>query len=355
MPAAILASLTSLVAVGTGTPAQVPWYAPPTVAVETRHITFADGDATLSGTLYAPKVAYKVPAVVVLHGASEPLAGTPLYEHLREDLPRIGVAVLVFDRRGSGASSGKADVPYQTLADDGIAGARALRALPQIDSHRVGYWGISQGGWLATMATLRDPQAAFAVAVSAPLVTAETQMEFAMSNQLNVLGYSQADVADMMDARRELDGYFGGTNDRGAAVAALQRIENKPWFDLMYLPRASEVPKDPADSTWRKQMDVDFFAAVGRVNVPILFILGDRDPWIPVSATVRQLQTLRAMHPRLDYVVVPNANHLMMTPAAHEQMNDATPAAIATEKPDSTAYFMILGDWLSRTTRTASP
>lgn len=74
MPAAILASLTSLVAVGTGTPAQVPWYAPPTVAVETRHITFADGDATLSGTLYAPKVAYKVPAVVVLHGASEPLA-----------------------------------------------------------------------------------------------------------------------------------------------------------------------------------------------------------------------------------------------------------------------------------------
>src|SRR5579863_1272843 len=87
------------------------WFAAPTTAVSVRHVSFADGGAELSGTLYVPASKERVPAVVVLHGASEPLATTPLYEHLRDGLPQIGVAVLVFDRRGSGASTGNADVP----------------------------------------------------------------------------------------------------------------------------------------------------------------------------------------------------------------------------------------------------
>ena len=49
----------------------------------------------------------------------------------------MGIAVLLFDRRGSGASTGKPDVAYQTLADDGIAGANALRQIPAIDPARI--------------------------------------------------------------------------------------------------------------------------------------------------------------------------------------------------------------------------
>lgn len=326
----------------------IPWYSPATVGVIREPITFSNEGATLHGTLYIPDVGKKVPAVVVLHGASDPLASTPLYAHLSRGLPQIGVAVLVFDRRGTGASSGNPEVPYATLADDGIAAARALRRLPNIDPNRVGYWGISQGGWLATFATSRDPQAAFAVAVSAPLVTAESQMEFAMSNQLSVLGYSQADINAMLAARYKLDGYFNGRNSRADAIAALQSIQKKPWFKLMYLPRADAVPASPEDSVWRKQMDLDSFAALSQVKVPILFILGDSDPWIPVSRTVALLATASAKNARLSYAVVPNANHLMMTPPAHEQMSDASPASLAVERPEAVAYFMILAAWLER-------
>ena len=42
---------------------------------------------------------------------------------------------------------------------------------PSIDASRIGYWGLSQGGWLAASAAQRDPKAAFAISVSAPLVT----------------------------------------------------------------------------------------------------------------------------------------------------------------------------------------
>jgi uncharacterized protein len=329
--------------------AEVPWAAPPTTAVSVKSVVFKNGDATLHGTLYAPVLEWKVPAVVAFHGASEPLANTPLYRHLREGLPQLGIAVLLFDRRGSGASSGSRDVSYETLADDGIAGARALRHMPQIDAARVGYWGLSQGGWLSTFAAARDPAAAFAVAVSAPLVTPESQMQFAMSNRLHVLGYSDADVSAMLYARNMQAGYLRGTNSYARAVAALEKIEQRPWFDEMYLPTAQSLPKNPAASSWRSQMDDDPLVAVKRVKIPILFILGAEDPWIPVATTVTHLHDVAQTHPLLHYVVVPNANHRMMLPSVPERMDDADPKIVASEAPNSAAYFMLLSAWLQRT------
>ncbi|HEX9159958.1 MAG TPA: alpha/beta hydrolase [Rhizomicrobium sp.] len=324
------------------------WHAPGTTNVTMQSVTFSNGDATLRGTLYVPRSQRPVPAVVVYHGASEPLATTPLYRHLCEGLPQIGIAVLVFDRRGSGASTGKPDVAYQTLADDGVAGATAIRKLQEIDPARVGYWGISQGGWLATLAASHDPHAAFAVAVSAPLVTPELQMEFAMSNRLHVLGYGRGDIDAMLDARHKLDGYFMGRNSREAAVAALGRIAGRPWYSQMYLPKPASVVKDPSKSSWRGEMDIDSFGAVAQVKIPILYILGGEDPWIPVTETLARLRTLSATRPNLSFAVVPRANHLMIeTP--NETMNDADPAEIATEAPQSPVYFMLLASWLERT------
>lgn len=324
------------------------WHAPATTGVTTQSVTFSNSGATLHGTLYVPQSHHPVPAVVVYHGASEPLAGTPLYRHLSEGLPQIGIAVLLFDRRGSGASTGNANVPYQALSDDGVAGANAIRRLPAIDPARVGYWGISQGGWLATLAASHDPRAAFAVAVSTPLVSPELQMEFAMSNRLHVLGYGQPDIDAMLDARHRLDSYFTGRNSRDAAVAALERIAGRPWYSQMYLPTPGKVAADPAKSTWRGEMDIDSFGAVAAVKIPILYVLGGEDPWIPVAPTVVRLRTLAPAHPHLAFAVVPRANHLMIE-TAHETMDDASPAQVATEVPQSPAYFMLLASWLERT------
>jgi pimeloyl-ACP methyl ester carboxylesterase len=327
-----------------------PWVTDATVAVKATRVAF-----TLRGTLYVPASSRKVPAVVAFHGASEPLASTALYKHLAEGLPQLGVAVLLFDRRGSGASTGTNNVSYETLADDGIAGARAVRKVAAIDPARVGYWGVSQGGWLATLAAIRDRSAAFAVAVSAPLVTPEAQMEFAMSNRLHALGYSAADVAAMMRARKAWGGFLRGTNARAAAVTAIEAIEKRPWFDLMYMPTSASLTHDPAKSSWREHMDDDPMKWIQRVRIPMLFILGAQDPWIPVAASAARLHDVSRTHPSIRYVVVPNANHLMMLPPQHETMNDAEPAQIATERPDSPAYFMILGAWLERTLHLTLP
>lgn len=331
-----------------------PWYATPTTTVVARPIVFSNEGATLKGTLYLPVSDRPVPAIVVLHGASEPLASTPLYRHLSGGLTQLGFAVLLYDRRGSGASTGSAEVPYKVLAADGIAAARALRAQSQIDAKRVGYWGISQGGWLATFAAEDDPSAAFAVAVSAPLTTPESQMEFADANHLHALGYSNADVRNMLEARAAWTGYLRGTRSRAEAVAAIAKIQSQPWYQYMYMPTVAQL-KGPNESTWRTQMDDNPMRAVERVRTPILFILGSEDPWIPVAQTAASLRTVAQTHPNIAFAVVPNANHLMMTPPVPERMTDATKQAVAKETPEAPAYFMILGSWLSRVAGVVAP
>ncbi len=335
--------------------ADEPWSVPGTPAIKTEHVTFRNAGATLQGTLYVPDVARPVPAVVALHSASIGEADAALYRHLRQGLPAIGVAVLLFDRRGSGRSTGDArTATYETLADDGIAGARAIARASGIDASRIGYWGLSQGGWLAAFAAERDPKAAFAISVSAPLVAPEAQMQFAMSNQLQLLGYSSDDVDAMLAARRALDGYAAGTVSRADAVAALTKIDTKPWFSLMYLSSPSQLPPDPSGmASQHHNMHIDPLTAIESIHVPSLFIFGGADPWIPVTASLQRMRPLAKSHANITYAVVAGASHEMML-VAHPSM-DTDAKALAGYAPDAPAYLMLLASWLTRTLRLDAP
>jgi len=324
-----------------------PWHAVSSPEVISQDIQFANGEAHLAGTVYLPKNGAHLPGVVVLHHAGAPTRDAGLYRHLREGLPTMGFAVLIYDRRGSGRSGGELQkVDYETLADDAIAGQHALAKLSRIDSTRIGFWGLSQGGWLAVLAAGRSPDAAFAISVSALLVTAAEQMEFATSNLLTVRGYPQSDVREMLEARRAWIGYLHGANSRDAAAKALRKAQSKPWFDLVYLPRASQLPSDPEHDASRRRLDDDPVAAVLRARVPLLFIYGDSDPWVPVEKSVERLQSLSQRQPNIEYAVIANADHEIMIPGNETMQADAE--TTRNKAPQTPAYFMSLGAWLSR-------
>jgi pimeloyl-ACP methyl ester carboxylesterase len=322
------------------------WHVPAT-PILSEDIQFSNGDAHLHGTVYLPKTGNRLPAIVVLHHAGLPNGDANLYRHLREGLPATGIAVLVYDRRGSGQSTGdleKAD--YETLADDAIAGQHALAKFPRIDPHKIGFWGLSQGGWLAVLAAGRSKDAAFAISVSAPLVTANEQMEFATRNLLAVRGYSQSDVQDMLAAREAWMGYLHGKNSRDDAVSALGKAGVKPWFDLAYLPKASQLTNDPEHDPDRKRLDDDPIAAVRRAKVPLLFLYADSDPWVPVGESIKRLQSLAKEYPNIEYQVVSDANHEMMFPGIETMQVDQE--TTRKEAPQAPSYFMLVAAWLTR-------
>ncbi len=321
---------------------QPPWHVAATSSAISKEVHFQSGDATLVGTLIVPQEGSRHPAVVVTHDASAPTREYALYRHLMEGLPELGYAVFVYDRRGSGASSGDlAQSDYTVLADDAIAAGRAIATNPRVDPNRIGYWGLSQGGWLSVLAASRDPKAAFVVSVSAPLTTPAEQMIFSVRNLLAEKGYSRSDIDQAIRVRTLTDDYLHGKVDQGTVQKALDAARTKPWFEYTFL-----SSKATAESRWRKVMDYDPVVPLKTLKVPVLIIYGDSDPWVPTGASLDRLSQIVSRHDNIRVRVIPNADHRMMTPHANDMAYDD--ASARQDAPQAPEYFLELGAWLEQ-------
>jgi hypothetical protein len=321
--------------------ARVPWSAPASVSVMEEEKIFENGSNKLSGTLYLARGRKPQSAIVLTHAAAAPLRDLPLYQHLKEMLPPLGIAVFIYDRRGSGKSGGDLQTSdYTLLADDAIAGVRMLKADPRIDPQRVGIWGLSQGGWLALLAASRSSEPAFIIAASAPLVSPDVQMMFRSINSLRVHGYPQVDIEQMIAARKAVDDYMRGTGDRATAQRLVDAAKTKPWFKQLYM---SETVADRATSRWRKEIEFDPLRAIDGVKIPALVIYGALDPVVPVAASVERL---RSAYPKFDVAVIAGADHAMQVSVPAQVQMD--PARTHEQAPEAAEYFAILASWLTR-------
>ena len=319
------------------------WTVPAQIAVSHEDITFTgEGGAQLHGTLYVPEEARPVGAIVVTHGASSPLRTSPLYQHLVQIAPSLGVALLIYDRRGSGASSdAKSSENFDVLADDAIGAVEALRRDPRIDPARVGIWGLSQGGWLAVLAAAHSPHVAFAVSISAPIVTPDIQMMFLSTNSMMVFGYSATDIAQMQKLRKAADDYTRGTVSRSYAQALIDQAKDKPWYKYLYMGTRLH---DREHSDWREQIEMDPLKTLAMDRVPTLMIYGGEDPVVPVAPSIARVKALQASHPRLQLAVIPGADHGMQLGVSPRDLLD--PAKGDEERPNAPAYFATLAAWL---------
>lgn len=124
----------------------------------------------LAGTLTIPSdVPPPFPAVVLITGSSpqdrdmvgsrqKPVKYYRPFRQIADALSRRGVAVLRMDDRGVGCSEG-GDIKDATIperADDIRAGLDYLRKRGEIDEHRLGLLGISEGGNIGPMIAATD-------------------------------------------------------------------------------------------------------------------------------------------------------------------------------------------------------
>ena len=229
------------------------------------------------------------------------------------------------------------------LTDDGIAALRMLAQDPTVDPRRIGFWGLSQGGWLSLLAASRSPKAAFAVSVSAPMTTPDVQMNFAVANILRIKGYPQMDIDQALAARTAVDDFLRGKLGRATAQKILDATTTKPWFEHIYLSRMLE---DPERSRWVKEMRHDPLAVVDAVKQPALVIYGSVDPWVPVQTSVERLRATSARRAPIDVAVIAGADHAMSTSVS--AADQIVPVLFPRAAPDSAEYFGLLGAWLTR-------
>jgi pimeloyl-ACP methyl ester carboxylesterase len=338
--AKLLIPLLMASAIAPAAPPPVPWSVPSRSPVERRDLSFTNAGDRIAGTLYAPAGKARVPVIVALHGAGAPSRDHPLYDHLKTMLPPLGIAVFVYDRRGTGASGGddKRKTEFDLLAADGVAAMRMLAKDPRIDPRRMGFWGLSQGGWLSLLAAAKAPEARVAVSVSAPMTGADLQMNAAVENLMRIKGYAQADIAAALAARRTVDRAVRGEIPRTEGVAADAAARGKPWWRDSYL--AGNID----DPTWPGMMATDPIATLDTLRLPTLIVYGQADPWVPVARSLQALDATAARHPNVTVRVIDGADHAMMLGV--EPKGQIDPAGFARLSPNAPAYLGLLAAWL---------
>lgn len=276
--------------------------------MESETITF-QRDVPFVGTLYKPAEPGPHPALVVLHGSSGGTRQSEFYQHLTEYLPPAGIAVFLYDRRGSGESGGRFDTAdFEMLAADGAAAVEALAARPDIDPARIGVYGISQGGWIAPIVAARRPATACVVVVSGSGISPADQMDYATARVGREMGFDEAVVSQVLHLRGRVNDYYRGTASRADVQAELDAARGEPWYDRAGF---GQLPTDVRSSKWFYEMDYDPLPIWRAVRQPTLFLFAGDDRWVPVDRSRAAFEAVTAHLDDVTFAEIPDGDHLM--------------------------------------------
>lgn len=145
-------------------------------------ISFQSKDYTVEGLLRIPLSEKKVPAVVILPGATVPKERT---QGLAEIFSGIGIASLAIDQRNLGGvdpqydyelfKAGKEPIEHK-MVFDALRSVDVLRQDPRIDAKRIAIIGESNGGRFAIIAAAIDPEIKGVIGISTSGYDTESQL-----------------------------------------------------------------------------------------------------------------------------------------------------------------------------------
>jgi len=285
-------------------------------------VVFENGAVRLAGTVTLPKGRGPFPAVILIHGAGGTIP-TRDFGYWSSYFSGHGVAVLAFDKRGGGASTGDANTAsYEDLADDVLAGLTYLQTRPDIQADHIGFYGTSNGGYIAPLAAVRSGgRVAFITVRSGSARRVGDNIAYEVGNDLRSQGFPEADVARGVAIRQQVTDFVLGHPTIGAPawdslVAAVQAVSSERWFPWA---RVGWVPRiSPTDSfglgflnKLRAEWKYDPIPYWRTVRVPVYIMLGGLDRSVPTSESATLLRQALAAAGNSDATVrvFENGNH----------------------------------------------
>jgi len=284
------------------------------VEIRQEEVRFRNGDVTLAGTLLTPVSGTRHPAVVFTHGGGA--APREWFWGFGYLMAAHGFAVLAFDKRGSGESTGDwHSATFEELADDAVAGAKFLQSRREVDRRRVGFWGLSQGAWIAPLASVRFGDAAFVITMSGGgLTPARGELldsEYVMRNA----GLSEQDVRDGLAFQQARDEYARSGFGWNEYATLLKEGAGRPWLRLPFTDLSGPAtPDDPFWLNYRKFYFYDPLPTLRRLRAPLLAIFGELDTPDGVKANVAAMTAALKDGKHSDFTVrvFPNGRHNLM-------------------------------------------
>lgn len=277
---------------------------------------FQSGDVSLRGRLVMPPGTATVPVVVLVHG-SERYSGVDLYseQHL---LPANGIGVFVYDKRGTGGSSGAYTQDFSALAGDAVAALAEARRLGGARVSRIGLHGSSQGGWVAPLAATRAPVDYVVVAYGLAESPADEDAAQVMLD-LTAAGHGAETLALARTVTEATGDVMSTRSPRAyAALGEVRRAHRRaPWWDDMQGEYTGQLTRYPVWLTrlvlprfdqgtpWRH----DPMPVLRSVKAPQLWMLAALDAEAPLTGTIERLATLAEQGRPMTVAVFPDTDH----------------------------------------------
>jgi len=284
-------------------------------------VTFANPKAqvSLAGTLTLPPGPGPFPAAVLIAGSGpqdrdEAVAGHRPFFVLADYLTRKGIAVLRYDKRGIGKSTGNFDqATTEDFASDAAAALAYLKSQKEIDSKRIGLIGHSEGGIIAPLIASRSSDVAWMVLLAAPGLKGEDVMLLQSELILKTAGFDDDRIAKARDFSRQSYLLARKETDPAALEAKLTDLVDSTGMSTTLPPTTLKPQARMMSSPWfRFFLDYDPVPALKKTECPVLALNGGEDLQMAPKENLAQIQKALQEGGNQDFQTkeLPGLNHL---------------------------------------------
>ena len=234
-------------------------------------------DLDLAGMLFTPDGDGPFPVAVIIHGSGTSNRENRWYLTLTKHLQDNGVAVLLPDKRGSESSAGDwRTSSFEDLATDTHAAIEFVETQELTPVSGVGIVGMSQGGWIAPIVARDADGLEFIVSMVGSAVTPKEQLLYEEDHNIRQMGF------------------LPGVSYVFALISTqhIRHVRMPEIYDAIG--------------------DYDPIPLWGRVDIPVLALLGSEDTNVPSAESAARLEALG--NDSIQVIVYEGSEHALQDP-----------------------------------------
>jgi uncharacterized protein len=283
-------------------------------------ITFPNAKAgvSLSATLTLPRGPGPFPAAILLAGSGpldrdEADAGHRPFLILADHLTRKGIAVLRYDKRGIGKSTGNYDAATTAdFASDAEAALAFLTSRKEIDAKKIGLIGHSEGGVIAPMIAARSGDVAWMVMLAGPAMKGEEILLLQSNLITRAAGMTDDQVAKSLEFDKQSYLLVRQEKDRAILENKLGELVKASGLGPAMPPAFLQRQIHWTSSPWfRYFLDYDPAPALQKTKCPVLALGGEKDLQVPPAENFPLIKKALEDSGNKDFqtVELPGLNH----------------------------------------------
>ncbi|MBK9098916.1 MAG: alpha/beta fold hydrolase [bacterium] len=313
---------------------------------------------TLAGTLTQPEGVGPFTAVILVSGSGpqnrdEELLGHKPFLVLADYLTRRGIAVLRYDDRGIGESTGDfRSATSEDFAQDALAAVAFLKTKNEID--KIGIAGHSEGGLIAPMAAVQSEDVDFIVLMAGPGLRGDSILMLQTELIMKANGESEEFIQRDLKVYRKIYNEILSEKSDEELKASLTSILTAA-YDLL-----SEKEKEDAGDKemfidgqikimlgpwFRYFINYDPYPTLKEVKCPVLAINGEKDLQVPSKENLSAIEQALKEGGNKNYKIVemPGLNHLF------QKSKTGAPIEYGNiEETFSEDAMKIIADWINQ-------